>query len=85
MITVISLPNNFVFKIFAVVDSELPSEIEDYLSIGGNQGEERKPNYWNSSCIFLFGCLVFENYTMLHQSQGKAILVSQLQSVLIFL
>jgi len=39
------LPNNFVFKIFAIVDSELPSEIENYLSIGGNQREERKPNY----------------------------------------
>lgn len=40
----ISLPNNFVFKIFAALDFELPYEIEKCFPIAGRRGEEERPN-----------------------------------------
>lgn len=42
MITVISLSNNFAFKIFAVVDSELPSEIPPICPLVETKGKREK-------------------------------------------
>lgn len=49
------------------------------MQLKEGEGKREDPTYLNSSSV-LFGSL-FGNYILLHQDQGKAIVVSQLQNV----
>lgn len=64
-----SLSNNFVFKIFAGFDFELPSEAEKCFPIERRRGEEGRPNLFSSS--ILFGCLSLWKLHLVAPRSGK--------------
>lgn len=67
---IISLPNNFGFKVFAGVDFELPSEVEKCLPIGRRREEKGRPNLFNSSSV-LFGSLSLWKLCLFAPRSGK--------------
>lgn len=64
-----SLSNNSVFKIFAGVDFELPSEVEKCFPIERSRGEEGRPILFNRS--ILFGSLSLWKLHLVAPTSGK--------------